>query len=102
MGFCQWVGRSVAALGVVGLAYAVGGPALAAMGSIGCVWAFSTNSNTLVNEGSQNRAEFAREGAVVALPFPLTQGMNEVERSKIFEVIAQIHAADREQVVALA
>jgi len=41
------MGRAIAGIGIIGLGFVVGGPAIAAIGAIGCLWAISASTRRL-------------------------------------------------------
>jgi hypothetical protein len=131
-GFCGLLTRCVVGAGLTMLAYQVGGPALAAIGTIGYLWVSSSDNKrvlkgvekvALQDRDEQDMEHWQRIGRIEAvvidkapvgdreevmrLAFPLiTQDMNHVQIihriGAVAEAVAEVPIKDREEVIRLA
>jgi hypothetical protein len=120
MGYCKLVAGCVGGVGLA-VAYLMGaiGPALTAIGAIGCLWAIGSSRNlsgerdlinreiVLNNRGvvpqfppssiANNRERIAAQVSGLMIP-----DMDDQARNAIIETVARIPANEREQVITLA
>jgi hypothetical protein len=101
MGYCKLVAGCVGGVGLA-VAYQTGaiGPALTAIGAIGCLLAISSSRNA--SHSSSRNASHKQIAAAQASGLLMTPGLDDYFRNRIIETVASIPANERVQFINLA